>query len=90
MFVGAAYDVEVGKFFISYCEGAWTDMISVWSAINGGSYYNGGVWAPSAASALMMGDCWMDPEFTIELNDLLPPMMQQMLGETEIYEVMLF
>jgi len=84
MFVGAAYDIEFGKVFVSYCEGAYTGTASVWALSS--SYWNGN-YAPSATSTLMMGDCWMDPELVIELNDLLPPSMQRMLGEAEFFEV---
>ena len=89
MFIGAAYDIEVGKVFVSYCEGAYTGGVAnIWSI---GSTYWTGTPAPFATpSTLMTGDCWMDPELVIELNDLLPPSMQRMLGEVEIFEVKLF
>jgi hypothetical protein len=86
MFVGGAYDLEVGKVFVSYCEGAYTGTASIWTI--GTSYWAG---VPAAyGSVQMQDDCWVDPELVIELNDMLPAGIRKMLGQVAIYEVKLF
>jgi len=50
MFVGGAYDFEVGKVFVSYCEGAYTSTNSIWAL--GGNYW-ATTYAPNAAPTLM-------------------------------------
>jgi len=86
MFVGGAYDFEVGKFFVSYCESAYTGTASIWT-IGSSTWTN--TYAV-AGSNPMTADCWMDPELVIELNDMLPHSIAKMLGEVEIYEIKLF
>jgi len=84
MYIGGAYDLEMGKFFVSYCEGAYTGSASIWTLISSSTYWTNN-YAPTG-STQMMGDCWMDPELVIELNDLLPHSIAKMLGEVEIFE----
>jgi len=88
MYIGGAYDLEVGKFFVSYCEGAYTGSASIWTLISSSTYWTNN-YAP-VGSTQMMGDCWMDPELVIELNDMLPKSIAKMLGEVEIFEAKLF
>jgi len=88
MYIGGAYDLEMGKFFVSYCEGAYTGSASIWTLISSSTYWTNN-YAPTG-STQMMGDCWMDPELVIELNDLLPHSIAKMLGEVEIFEAKLF
>jgi len=50
MFIGGAYDIEVGKVFVSYCEGAYTGAASIWTITN--SYWTG-TYAQAGVSTLM-------------------------------------
>jgi len=76
MYLGAAYDLEFGNAYISYCEGAWTGGASIWT-IGTSAWTN---WSPPGAQQQMRTDCWFDPELTVSIDMLVPPSLHKMLG----------
>jgi len=82
MWVGGAYDVEFGNFFISYCEGAYTGTASIWT-ISSSVWTNN--YAPGASSQ-MKTDCWVDPELILSVDMLFPKSLEKMVGQVQIYE----
>jgi hypothetical protein len=67
-YVAGAYQIDIGHFFLKYCEGVSTGATNLWEAIDGTTPY----WNQYGASYGQYSTCWKDSVYNIDLATKLP------------------